>query len=100
MNGVVDFAEYERGLGLHVVLKHGMTLQSIYGHLSQIWVLKDDTVGIGEPIGLTGATGLVTGEHLHFSMKFNNRFLNPLTFLKAVLQRAASHYSLNYANHE
>jgi murein DD-endopeptidase MepM/ murein hydrolase activator NlpD len=61
---------------------------------------KDDTVGVGEPIGLTGATGLVTGEHLHFSIKFNNRFLNPLAFLKSVLQRAASHYSLNYANHE
>lgn len=58
--------------------------ESSYGHLSQIFVLPGDTVSAGDPVAVTGATGRVTGEHLHFSIKFLSRAVDPLKFLLAI----------------
>jgi murein DD-endopeptidase MepM/ murein hydrolase activator NlpD len=67
-------------LGKYVRIEHG-EFQSIYGHLSYILVFKGDTVDAKQPIAITGTTGRVTGEHLHFSVKFRNNHINPLLFL-------------------
>lgn len=100
MDGVVAGTAYEPGLGLRVVLDHTGGTKSSYGHLSQWWVCRGDSVKAGDPIGLTGATGQVTGEHLHFAIKYHNRFLNPLAFLRALLRRRAGLLLTQYANHE
>jgi murein DD-endopeptidase MepM/ murein hydrolase activator NlpD len=85
MDGIVDQTGYDRFLGIHIRLKHDGNITSVYGHLSQIWVAASDSVSAGEPIGITGATGRVTGEHLHFSICYQNRAINPINFLYKLL---------------
>lgn len=64
--------------GLAVVIDHGQGLASIYGHLSKIDVSPGQAVKKGEPIGLTGDTGLAGGDHLHFSIMLQGIFVNPV----------------------
>ena len=80
LNGVVEGAGYNRLLGVFIRLEHG-DFQSCYGHLSQILVLPGDTVNAGDPIAISGATGRVTGPHLHFSIAFHHHSIDPLKFL-------------------
>jgi len=78
-------AGYNDLIGNYVRVTSG-DLQMVYGHLSQIFVLTGDTVVSAEPLAITGATGRVTGEHLHFSVNYHGRSLNPLTFLLYAMQ--------------
>src|SRR3954471_11763852 len=62
---------YADRLGLYgncVIIDHGYSLQSLYGHLSKIVVKVGDTVRKEQQIGISGATGMAFGEHVHFSM--------------------------------
>ncbi|OKS88166.1 M23 family metallopeptidase [Mucilaginibacter polytrichastri] len=84
LDGLVKSTGYDTGLGINIRLAHG-DIESVYGHLSQIWVVTQDSVSAGEPIGLTGATGHVTGEHLHFSICYRHKYINPIKFLYELL---------------
>ncbi|WP_316786619.1 M23 family metallopeptidase [Pedobacter frigiditerrae] len=84
MDGAVSEIGFNRFLGSYIRIAHG-EFQSIYGHLSQILVNPNEHVKAGQLIGITGSTGRVTGEHLHFSIRFGNRYLNPLQFLGSLL---------------
>ena len=64
--------------GLAVVIDHGQGLESVYGHLSKIEVTLDQQVKKGQPIGLTGETGLAGGDHLHFAVIVQGIFVNPV----------------------
>jgi murein DD-endopeptidase MepM/ murein hydrolase activator NlpD len=64
--------------GFTVVLDHGQGLSSVYGHLSRIDVTLGQEVKKGEPLGLTGQTGLAGGDHLHFSIMVNGVYVNPI----------------------
>lgn len=87
LDGVVQSCRYDGKLGLFVTIDHGNTLSSIYGHLSQWLSMPGDTVKAGEPVAITGSTGAVTGEHLHFAVTYRNHWLNPLKFLYRTLYR-------------
>lgn len=78
--GFIEESGYNQTLGNYVRIKHG-DVTSIYGHLLTRFVLNDESVTAGSAIGITGQTGIVTGEHLHFTIKYRNGYLNPLTFL-------------------
>ncbi len=67
-SGKVIFADRLGLYGNCIVIDHGYTLQSLYGHLSKILVKVGDTVGKEQQIGVSGATGMAFGDHLHFSM--------------------------------
>ncbi|WDF77034.1 M23 family metallopeptidase [Mucilaginibacter sp. KACC 22773] len=84
LDGKVTAASYNDGLGLHLRLAHG-GVESVYGHLSRVFVFPGDSISSGEPIGVTGATGRVTGEHLHFSICYRHKYVNPLKFLYELL---------------
>jgi murein DD-endopeptidase MepM/ murein hydrolase activator NlpD len=84
MDGLVTAAEYQSVIGLHLCIEHGQ-IQSVYGHLSRLFVAEKDLVFAGQPIGITGATGRVTGEHLHFAIRCGQRFIDPLQFLYELL---------------
>jgi murein DD-endopeptidase MepM/ murein hydrolase activator NlpD len=86
LNGFVKATGYQQGLGLNILLEHGK-VESIYGHLSQIFVSTQENVSAGEPIGITGATGHVTGEHLHFSICYRHQYINPIKFLYELLKK-------------
>lgn len=81
LDGTVKETGNHPNLGRYIRTLHG-EVELIYGHLSRLLVSIGDTVMVGQPIGITGATGRVTGEHLHFSVKFNGKFLDPLKFLR------------------
>jgi murein DD-endopeptidase MepM/ murein hydrolase activator NlpD len=60
-----------------IVLDHGYSLQSIYGHLRQIDVKVGDMVAKGQKMGIAGQTGLAGGVHVHFSMQIDGVQVNP-----------------------
>ena len=76
-NGMVVFAGPLGIYGNAVMIDHGMGLLSLYGHLSAIETTVGKTVRKSEKIGLSGATGLAGGDHLHFSILVNGQFVNP-----------------------
>jgi murein DD-endopeptidase MepM/ murein hydrolase activator NlpD len=71
--------QYNERLGAYIAV-HDSSLTCIYGHLS-ILLIGAGPVVCNQPIAVTGATGQVTGEHIHFSIKFKGRYLDPLKFL-------------------
>ncbi|MBI5141151.1 MAG: peptidoglycan DD-metalloendopeptidase family protein [Nitrospirae bacterium] len=77
-DGKVVLAGFFGIYGECVVIDHGLGLQSLYGHLSRIDVKPGDSVKRGQTIGLSGATGMAGGDHLHFGMMLSGWPVNPL----------------------
>jgi murein DD-endopeptidase MepM/ murein hydrolase activator NlpD len=67
--------------GNTVIIDHGLTLFSLFAHLSETDVHQGDTVAPGDVIGKVGATGRVTGPHLHWSVRINGARIDPLSLL-------------------
>jgi len=64
-----------------VVIDHGQQFTTLYMHLSKIGVKVGQRVTKGQPIGLSGATGRVTGPHLHFAVRWQNTYVDPVLLL-------------------
>ncbi len=67
-SGKVIYADRLGIYGNCVILDHGYSLQSLYGHMSRISVKVGDMVQKEQQIGLSGSTGMAFGDHVHFSM--------------------------------
>ena len=80
MDGKVDAVGYNDLLGIYIKLNHS-DIESLYGHLSQVFVNPGESLFAGDPIGITGATGRVTGEHLHFCIIYQHHYIDPMEFL-------------------
>ncbi len=77
-DGIVIFADRLGIFGNVVVIDHGMNIQSLYSHMSNILVTTGDNVTKGQTIGQTGATGMAGGDHLHFSVMVAGVPVNPI----------------------
>lgn len=75
--GEVTFAGEQGGYGLTVVIDHGNGVSTRYAHLSELRVKEGERVADGQTIGLSGATGRVTGPHLHFEVLEHGRPVDP-----------------------
>ena len=75
--GKVAFAGEQPGYGLTVILDHGNQMTTRYAHLSAISVAVGDQVETGQIIAQSGATGRVTGPHLHFEVMEAGKSVNP-----------------------
>ena len=71
-----------------VIIDHGLGVFSLLAHLSRIDVKEGDDVKAGEPVGLVGATGRVTGPHLHWALTVSGARVDPVSAL-ALLGDAA-----------
>jgi murein DD-endopeptidase MepM/ murein hydrolase activator NlpD len=60
-----------------VVIDHGLGFMTLYMHLSRIDVTAGEMVHKGQRLGLSGATGRVTGPHLHFAVRWRDAYLDP-----------------------
>ena len=67
--------------GQTVVVDHGQGLFSLFAHLSEIDVKPGATVAAGDVVGKVGATGRVTGPHLHWTVRLNGARIDPLSLL-------------------
>ncbi len=70
------------GYGNRVVIDHGNGYQTLYAHLSNVYVSSGQTVSRGQIIGQMGSTGRSTGTHLHFEIHYKGVPVNPLAILK------------------
>jgi murein DD-endopeptidase MepM/ murein hydrolase activator NlpD len=77
-SGIVLFTGMIGIYGNSVIIDHGMGLSSIYSHLSSISAKTGQEVKRGEVIGVSGATGLAGGDHLHFGIAINGQFVDPV----------------------
>ncbi|EAJ4645843.1 M23 family metallopeptidase [Campylobacter upsaliensis] len=82
-SGVVEFSGYSNnGYGYNVILLHNFGFKSVFAHMTRKDMVKaGDFVNKGDLIGYTGNTGLSTGPHLHYEVRFINKTLEPLYFL-------------------
>ena len=79
--GRVVLADPQYFSGNTVIIDHGLGLFSILAHLSQIDVKVGDVVTAGQVVGRVGATGRVTGPHLHWGVRVNDARVDPLSLL-------------------
>jgi murein DD-endopeptidase MepM/ murein hydrolase activator NlpD len=79
-NGEVVESSTTKGHGIMIIIDHGGGVYSMYFHMSGAMVKTGDIVKKGDLIGLMGATGMVTGPHLHWQMELFMKALNPLDF--------------------
>jgi len=84
-DGKVVWATYVAGGGNQVMLDHGYVsgkwLTTEYDHMSQFAVSAGQKVTRGQILGYVGSTGNSTGCHLHFGVKVNNQYVDPVTLL-------------------
>ncbi|MEZ9231067.1 peptidoglycan DD-metalloendopeptidase family protein [Vibrio amylolyticus] len=78
-DGVVAMTRNHPYAGKYVVIQHGSTYKTRYLHLSKILVRKGQTVSRGQRIGLAGATGRVTGPHIHYELMIRGKAVNAMT---------------------
>lgn len=80
--GRVVLAEELFFAGNTVVIDHGLGIYTFYGHLSEIGVKVDEVLEVGAVLGKVGATGRVTGPHLHWGLTIGKARVNPLLITK------------------
>lgn len=76
-SGKVIYAERLGIYGNCIIIDHGYSLESLYGHLSHINVKVGDMVKKEQPIGISGSTGMAFGDHVHFSMLIDGYQIDP-----------------------
>ena len=80
-NGKVIRAGKASGYGNYIIIDHGNGLKSAYAHMSEMFVIKGQTIKKGDTIGSVGMTGTATGNHLHFEVIVNNKKSDPLNYI-------------------
>ncbi len=80
-DGVVEYAKGKGTYGNYLLIDHPFGFKTAYGHLSRFAVKKGDYISKGDLIGYVGNTGRSTGSHLHFEIRYLNKWLNPQKFL-------------------
>jgi murein DD-endopeptidase MepM/ murein hydrolase activator NlpD len=82
--GVVVLADDLFFTGQTVAIDHGLGLISVLAHMSKIAVRVGDTVQSGDVVGAVGATGRVTGPHLHWSVRLNGARVDPMALIEVL----------------
>ncbi len=64
-----------------MIIAHGQGVETLYGHLDALTVAAGDKLVQGQVVGFEGSTGFSTGPHLHFEVRVDGQFVDPLVYL-------------------
>ena len=83
-DGIVEFAGYHKknGFGVLLIINHNYGFKTLYAHLHKCKVKTGDFVKKGDIIAYTGSSGLSSGPHLHYEIRYLQVPLNPINFIK------------------
>nr|WP_252187509.1 M23 family metallopeptidase [Anaeromonas gelatinilytica] len=81
-SGKVIFSGWKGTYGKAVMIDHGGQMVTLYAHNQSLLVNVGDNVSAGQAIALGGSTGNSTGPHLHFEVRKNGKYMNPISYLK------------------
>lgn len=81
LDGTVTFSGQMSGYGNYITVDHGDDMETAYGHCEELYVQVGEKVKRGDKIAAVGSTGNSTGPHLHFEVKLNGEFVNPLDYV-------------------
>ncbi|MDJ0951008.1 MAG: M23 family metallopeptidase [Alphaproteobacteria bacterium] len=81
--GRVVFSGWRGNYGRTIEIDHGLGVQTRYSHLKKILVKEGQRVEFRDKIALMGSSGRSTGTHLHYEVRFDEKPLNPIKFMKA-----------------
>ena len=81
-SGTVAAAGYSSTMGNYIYINHGSGLVTIYMHASALYVKAGQSVAKGDKIAAVGTTGTSTGNHLHFGVRLNGSYVDPMGYFK------------------
>lgn len=79
--GKVTYSGWMNGYGNTIIIDHGGGLSTLYGHNSSLVASKGQMVSRGQTVAKCGSTGWSTGNHCHFSVMVNGKYVNPESYL-------------------
>ncbi len=79
--GTVTDTGFDSNLGNYVKVRHSQSMETVYGHMSEIMVKKDEVVDSNTRIGSVGATGAATGPHVHLEVRIDGKCVDPEEYL-------------------
>lgn len=85
LDGIVSEAGYSGGMGNYIKIRH-KDFETVYLHLTRSFYSEGDIIYAGDIIAVSGNTGKSTAPHLHFAVKENGKFINPIQFLNDLIQ--------------
>ena len=80
-NGTVTFSGKKGSYGNLIIIDHGNSVETWYGHCSKLYAKVGDTVTAGDVIAAVGSTGNSTGPHLHFEIRIDGECVNPQNYV-------------------
>ncbi|MBN1621580.1 MAG: peptidoglycan DD-metalloendopeptidase family protein [Endomicrobiales bacterium] len=83
--GTVIYCDWQPGYGRLIIIDHGYSYKTYYGHLSKYMIKPGDYVKRGQLIALMGNTGTSTGDHLHYEVRLKRKPTNPQKYFKKSL---------------
>ena len=87
--GVVSQSQWRNGYGELIEINHGFGYKSRYAHLSKRYVQPGDSVMRGQVIGEVGNTGVSSGAHLHYEVRYRENTVNPINYFNAEMSEEA-----------
>ncbi|MBQ4820595.1 M23 family metallopeptidase [Aquimarina sp. MMG016] len=94
-DGIVIKSDYQKGYGNRIIIYHIGGAKTLYAHLWRSIVKPGQKVSQGQRIGFVGATGKVTGPHLHYEVWIQDKKINPLVFWKKMMNSKGQKMVMN-----
>ena len=80
-SGTVVISTYSASAGNYIMINHGGGVYTVYMHMGSLGASVGDEVSQGDTIGTCGSTGNSTGPHLHFGIRINGSYVDPLGYV-------------------